>query len=811
MRQLITFLLVSVCSIGLLQAQIPDNAEKISTQQWNQIRSQVDHSNSNSSNQSLKQPPVASFPLDYDSLDSRAAQNQTGVEYQRFAWNLQNGYQNDDNLTLDWGAQVYDSLVDYTSTPPASYQLQDYSVRVDSVLLFLRHQNISGNNDTVVFSIWETNTVGISGQPPNQELTGDVYWRDSIITSQSISPQQFGGIIIPVDTLMPAQGQSFTFRVDVYGDTVNTFQVIAGSATSCVDSCGSRPSVIQSQFGANSLYYVNLTIQGQNLSGINSVVFPGPPTCPNSCTNFSVQNFAYRPYVTLIQNQIQVNPVANPDTACPGETVQLNANDQFADGSVVYSWSSSVGSQLSDPTVSNPTAKITSGTNTFQVTAVDNNGNGDTATASVTVVGENGITVSIDSANNTTLTNDTVGLTCGGSVDLIASPGNTTTGATYQWMGGNNPPTSVIYSGISVPDMYSVEVENQFGCTAKDTVVVAIEGVNQNVSFTNPQPCAGDQIQFTNTSSSQSGWSFDWEFGDGSSTSGTNPTHTYSSAGTYQVKVTADSAGCMAAKTDSLEVIGNSVSFNVPSAVCPGDQFNLTNTSSNTSNWNFTWTFGDNSGPQTGTNISHTYSSGGSYEIELQATKSGCAYNATDSVTVPNDPNVDFTAPDSVLEGNSVSFTNTSGTLSGWTFTWDFGDGNSTQGNNATHTYSDNATGLQTVTLTAENMGCTFETQKNIFVKDVVGIADRGFDNDLTVFPNPTTGGLTVDIQNAEYNNLDIAVYNLQGEAVYSEQVNKTDGQVQLQLDLSDLSNGMYLLKLQSSDKIATQKITLNK
>ncbi|PSR05539.1 MAG: hypothetical protein BRD50_00655 [Bacteroidetes bacterium SW_11_45_7] len=299
MRQLTLLLIFSFVSISLMYAQnqLPEK-QKLSSSEWQQFKKDSDfRSNTNAGRTSS----AVSFPLDYDSLDSRAASNQAGTEYQLAAVEVNNGYQNDDNLTLDWAAVAYDSLYNYQTN--TAFDRSNYKIQVDSVLVFLRHENTTGNNDTLVFSIWLNNSLSISGQPPNQTLSGDVHWRDSIITSQSLSPQGFSGFTLPVDTMLPNQGESFTFRGDVLGDRSNTVQFLAGSATSCMDSCGSRSSVIESQIevnqnNPNSLYYLNFTQQGQNLSGINSLSLP-PSACPQSCTELPFQNFVFVPYVTL--------------------------------------------------------------------------------------------------------------------------------------------------------------------------------------------------------------------------------------------------------------------------------------------------------------------------------------------------------------------------------------------------------------------------------------------------------------------------------------------------------------------------------
>lgn len=63
--------------------------------------------------------------------------------------------------------------------------------------------------------------------------------------------------------------------------------------------------------------------------------------------------------------------------------------------------------------------------------------------------------------------------------------------------------------------------------------------VNQSVSFTN---------------SSQNATSYNWDFGDGNTSSLQNPTHTYDSGGTYVVQLTAIGEGTSHKTTNSIEI-----------------------------------------------------------------------------------------------------------------------------------------------------------------------------------------------------------------------------------------------------------------
>ncbi|MBT7021970.1 MAG: tandem-95 repeat protein, partial [Candidatus Marinimicrobia bacterium] len=115
------------------------------------------------------------------------------------------------------------------------------------------------------------------------------------------------------------------------------------------------------------------------------------------------------------------------------------------------------------------------------------------------------------------------------------------------------------------------------------------------------------------------------------------------------------------------------------------------------------WNFGDGN-IVSGNGISHTYTNNGTYNISVTVTNNSGSGQNTGIAFISNlAPVVTlFTIPASGNEGQSLNFIG-AGSDAGLddilSFNWDFGDGNSAQGNSVTHTYIDENTGTYTVTL----------------------------------------------------------------------------------------------------------------
>ncbi|MDE0959040.1 MAG: PKD domain-containing protein, partial [Planctomycetota bacterium] len=138
-------------------------------------------------------------------------------------------------------------------------------------------------------------------------------------------------------------------------------------------------------------------------------------------------------------------------------------------------------------------------------------------------------------------------------------------------------------------------------------------------------------VSFSNSSTGDiNGYS--WDFGDGGSSTAQNPSHTYTTAGTYSVTMTATGpGGSNTASCGSCIVVTDPppppptapvASFTPDSS---GGEAPVTVSFSNSSTGDITgysWTFGDG-GSATGQNPSHTYTTAGTYSVTLTVTGPG--------------------------------------------------------------------------------------------------------------------------------------------------------------------------------------------
>ena len=81
--------------------------------------------------------------------------------------------------------------------------------------------------------------------------------------------------------------------------------------------------------------------------------------------------------------------------------------------------------------------------------------------------------------------------------------------------------------------------------------------------------------------------------------------------------------------------------------------------------------------------------------------------------------------------------------------------------------------------------------------------------NSMKVYPNPSTGivNVTLDVSGAQ--NVTFKVYNELGQVVNSNYYGKLNGQVTKELNLSDLSKGVYILQVVTDHGSTYQKVIL--
>lgn len=282
------------------------------------------------------------------------------------------------------------------------------------------------------------------------------------------------------------------------------------------------------------------------------------------------------------------------------------------------------------------------------------------------------------------------------------------------WTFGDGGTASGINTTYSypVPGVYNVRLYNTYGN--------CIDSVDQNITV-NPRPVADFMAPVTSRCeppltvnfqdlSTGGAVAWQWDFGDGNTSTQQNPLHTYTNYGNFTVTLIATNVfGCTdtITRTDYIRIRRAAISIPalpargcIPFTISPVPVISALDAVTS-----FEWDFGDG-GTSFLPNPTHTYTVQGTYTVRLIITTStGCrdTLNIPFSVQVGSKPVANFSAtPNPVCARKPVQFTDLSVPADEWY--WDFGDGSTSTLQNPVHNYTD--TGYFTIRLIALNNGC---------------------------------------------------------------------------------------------------------
>jgi len=291
---------------------------------------------------------------------------------------------------------------------------------------------------------------------------------------------------------------------------------------------------------------------------------------------------------------------------------------------------------------------------------------------------------------------------------------------TWLWDFGDGN-TSVLQNPThvyTVAGNYDVVLETSIGmdCFSDKVVIGAVEVFGKpNIVFSSNGVYSCDTpfvVDFMDQTIDAASWN--WDFGNGNTSTLKNPTEIYNSIGTYTVRLTVTAINLC---TDTL-LSTNYISIEKPlanfrsTALSGCNPFNTSFIDSSISNQSITswnWDFGDGN-TSSSQSPNHLYTSSGTYDVSLQIINNwGCTDSKIISsyIQVADPPQSDFIgAPNIICAGTTVNFNDLSFSdfpVDGWY--WDFGDGNTSTIKNPSNTY--NLVGNYNVSLIASTLGCT--------------------------------------------------------------------------------------------------------
>ncbi len=190
------------------------------------------------------------------------------------------------------------------------------------------------------------------------------------------------------------------------------------------------------------------------------------------------------------------------------------------------------------------------------------------------------------------------------------------------------------------------------------------------------------------------------------------------------------------------------------------------------------------------------------YLLTVTDTNYGCASTNKITINAEESPKAAFTYS---VNGLTVNFTNTSTYTTN--YYWIFGDNSVSFDENVSHTYPAKGS-YQVVLKTKGNCGYDYDTVMVTISSD--GINEMNTDNNLSVYPNPTTGNVVVGWMGAANEQIDIQILSVNGEVIKEKQLVSLSNNIKTEIDLSNLAKGIYYLKFITNSSAQRKMIVLN-
>lgn len=335
-------------------------------------------------------------------------------------------------------------------------------------------------------------------------------------------------------------------------------------------------------------------------------------------------------------------------------------------------------------------------------------------------------------------------------------------------------------------------------------------------------------------SPNDTGYTYLWGFGDGSTSTLSTPSHTYASTGGYLAALVVTKAGCSDQGSQSISISGPpppppppSCSVSLLAQKDSGFQYTLSAYPSNQgrdSTFTYRWLINDTL-VSTRSVFAYTFPRPGFYQICVFQSSPDSSCNAeqcqnldvaADTTVVPPPPptcSVFFTYTIDSLNAGLVSFHAVASPAPDSTsYYWVITSDSLTRtppitpvvltGSNPTYTFSD--TGEYTVTLrTTAPSGCTAYTAQDI------RISQTGT-NHLKAYPNPVTDVVHVNLVLQKTEPVYITIFSSMGNLMDKVQVGGVQGLNILSIPVKKLPPGIYFMHLQygnSSSESRFQKL----
>jgi PKD repeat protein len=398
-------------------------------------------------------------------------------------------------------------------------------------------------------------------------------------------------------------------------------------------------------------------------------------------------------------------------------------------------------------------------------------------------------------------------------------------------------PSDIVYSEPGIYDVtLTVTKTGQEPSTLTKTSYIHVSAYPV-AAFESAGDCAGSETTFTDMTNPGTGniSSWEWNFGDPASSSNTssdqNPTHVFAAAGTYDVTlITINQGNCSDTTLQTVTIISNPGIASTPtgtSDLCQKATGLVYTTEGATDATSYVWEVSPaDAGTITGTELTATFDLAseftgtaavkvkginncgeGEFSAELPLTVKPLALApekpaGTDSVNTNKIASSEFTTAGGA---NAESYEwvispSAAGTISG-------------TGTSGTVAWTQDYKGNASISVKSVNTcGASEESEiMTVLLYSTLGIGSKGEEIGITLYPNPNDGKFTLTLNAKGNHEVNIEIFNSAGIEIYTENGVTVSGKITRNIDLPNLSKGIYHLKVTGENGSVVKKFVIQK